>query len=76
MPIFEYRCSECGTDSEVFVRGQETPVCSACSGTRLEKLMSAPAGHVAGGDRGLPVMGSCPPSNAPPCMPGCCRIPQ
>ncbi|WP_437224095.1 FmdB family zinc ribbon protein [Planctomicrobium sp. SH661] len=77
MPIFEYHCPECGTDCEVFIRGGESPACPTCSSTQLEKLMSAPAGHVAGGSRSLPMLGSsCPPSSAPPCHPGCCRIPQ
>jgi len=76
MPIFEYHCVECGADCELFIRGGEVPTCPACAATALEKLISAPAGHVAGGTRSLPVMGSCPPPDAPPCRPGCCRIPQ
>ncbi|MBX3103327.1 MAG: zinc ribbon domain-containing protein [Bacteroidetes bacterium] len=74
MPIFEFHCSECDAEFEELVRGAEQPHCPRCSGTKLEKLMSAPAGHVAGN---LPMAGSgCPPMDAPPCHPHCCRLPQ
>ncbi|WP_437192010.1 FmdB family zinc ribbon protein [Planctomicrobium sp. SH527] len=77
MPVFDFRCEDCGAISEVFVRGGQAPVCEQCQSERLEKMMSAPAGHVAGGARSLPVMGgSCPPMGAPPCNPHCCRLPQ
>ncbi|SFI10116.1 FmdB family zinc ribbon protein [Planctomicrobium piriforme] len=77
MPIFDFQCQDCGAESEIFVRGGQAPVCGQCQSKRVEKLMSAPAGHVAGGTRSLPVMGSsCPPSDAPPCSPRCCRLPQ
>jgi putative FmdB family regulatory protein len=75
MPTFEYYCQECQSEVEVFVRGQEVPLCPSCQSKQLEKLISAPAGRVAGGS--LPMMGeSCPPSDAPPCNPHCCRLPQ
>ncbi|WP_145199587.1 FmdB family zinc ribbon protein [Thalassoglobus polymorphus] len=74
MPTFEYHCQKCEQEVEVFVRGQEKPVCPSCQSQKLEKLISAPAGRVSGGS--LPVMGeACPPSDAPPCNPNCCRLP-
>ncbi|MCA9090794.1 MAG: zinc ribbon domain-containing protein [Planctomycetaceae bacterium] len=74
MPIFEYRCSDCGAEFEELVRAGEQPPCPRCASKKLEKLMSAPAGHVAGT---LPIMGpGCPPVDAPPCSPSCCRLPQ
>ncbi|WP_437204352.1 FmdB family zinc ribbon protein [Planctomicrobium sp. SH664] len=76
MPIYEYRCTQCGSESEIFVRAQASPECPNCSSQKLEKLMSAPAGHVAG-NRSLPISGgACPPMNAPLCHPNCCRAPQ
>ena len=38
----------------------------------LEKLISAHAAHVGGG---LSMTSACPPSDAPPCSPTCCRLP-
>jgi putative FmdB family regulatory protein len=43
MPIYEYRCRDCGGQVEVLVRsGSEAPRCPSCGGTALEKLLSAP----------------------------------
>lgn len=72
MPLFEYRCQSCDQEFELLVRSGEQPACPDCQGTKLEKLISAHAAHVGGG---LPLMSSCPPSNAPPCSPTCCRLP-
>ncbi|MBI5252058.1 MAG: zinc ribbon domain-containing protein [Desulfomonile tiedjei] len=46
MPIHEYRCSDCGGVSELLVgigRNSDQLVCASCGGSRLEKLISAPA---------------------------------
>ncbi len=40
MPLFEYRCRECGKRFEEFVLGNAKPRCPACQGGRLEKLLS------------------------------------
>lgn len=75
MPIFEFRCRECGGQFELLVRGQERATCPSCSSTGLDRLMSAAAGHVAG-SRSLPIAApGCPPAGAAPCGPGCCRLP-
>jgi len=67
MPIYEYRCCDCGTTSEFLVlRGSEAPRCPSCSSENLEKLLSAHTtigsgrstpGEPAGGCCGSP--GSC-----------------
>lgn len=49
MPIYEYRCKECGRVSEFLVgvvAQDEDIVCQHCGSTNLEKLMSAPFGFV------------------------------
>ena len=41
MPIYDFKCLECGKVSELFVRGAEqVPRCPDCGGN-LEKLMSS-----------------------------------
>ena len=54
MPIFEYKCSGCGTVSEIFtnIARQSDPLaCKSCGGTSLEKLLStASIGTDATGD--------------------------
>ena len=59
MPLYEYHCPKCDANIELLIRNaQEKPTCPNCGGTRLEKLLSVPAGHVAGGSSSLPQMQS------------------
>jgi putative FmdB family regulatory protein len=74
MPIFEYLCPACEHAFEELVRNNETVPCPKCGHREPQKLMSATAGHVQATGR-LPLQSSCPPSNAPPCSPRCCRLP-
>ena len=43
MPIYDFKCRECGEVSEVFVRNMESPDirCPACGGRSMEKLISS-----------------------------------
>jgi putative FmdB family regulatory protein len=43
MPIYDYRCNECGKISEILVRNLdgETIRCPGCGSDKLEKLVSA-----------------------------------
>ena len=43
MPIYEYRCSGCGSEFEQLIRTGDTPACPSCKGQTLERLLS----HVA-----------------------------
>lgn len=72
MPLFEYRCHACDLDFELLVRASEQPECPTCHSRKLEKMISAPVARSGGT---LPMMSSCPPSDAPPCSPTCCRLP-
>jgi putative FmdB family regulatory protein len=41
MPIFEYRCRECGARFEKIVRSdRDTVICERCAGSKLERLLS------------------------------------
>ena len=42
MPIFEYRCTDCGDAFEAFVTSERAPECPACHGAKLVKLLSSP----------------------------------
>lgn len=73
MPLFEYRCAACEHEFELLVRNGETPACPECASVQIEKLLSAHAAHRTGSGR-LPIAGRCPPADAPPCSPYCCRL--
>jgi putative FmdB family regulatory protein len=51
MPIYEYACSKCGQQKEVFHRMSESPVieCEHCEGEHLQKLISAAGFRLKGG---------------------------
>jgi putative FmdB family regulatory protein len=42
MPIYEYRCRDCGTSFEVLVRGGNVISCPHCGSSSLTRLLSAP----------------------------------
>ncbi len=51
MPLYEYRCRDCGTCLEVLQRlgdGPEGLLCTRCGGSRLERQFSTFAAHGGG----------------------------
>lgn len=40
MPIYEYRCSGCGTEFEKLVRSGDRPECPSCHSPKLDKKLS------------------------------------
>ena len=40
MPIYEYKCRDCGKKFEKLVRGREKVTCPKCGKGRLDKLFS------------------------------------
>ena len=48
MPIYEYRCHDCGEVSEVITRGISSPVkavCGECGSKKVERLVSRIIAH-------------------------------
>ena len=76
MPIYEFRCTDCGQVAEVLVRTsleKETPACPECGSRQLERLISAPnipketaSGSLRCG-RDTTCCGSSTPCERPPC---------
>jgi putative FmdB family regulatory protein len=53
MPIYEYKCADCGKLTSVFTRSVSAPVkaqCRGCGGKKLERALSKFAVHRAEGD--------------------------
>jgi putative FmdB family regulatory protein len=51
MPIYEYRCPDCGHQFENMQKFSDPPVtvCPSCGAENVKKLISAPAFHLKGG---------------------------
>ena len=50
MPIYAYRCRDCGKEFSTLVMSGETPVCDACASVDLEQQLSLIAAPNKGGD--------------------------
>lgn len=50
MPIYEYRCEECGAEKEILQRLTDAPltVCPECGKPAMKKLVSAAGFHLKG----------------------------
>ncbi|HEV2425522.1 MAG TPA: zinc ribbon domain-containing protein [Terriglobia bacterium] len=58
MPIFEYRCRDCGAEFEKIVRSDADPVvCEKCRSRRLERLLSV---FAVSGPQAVTESGPCP----------------
>ncbi len=66
MPIFEYRCEDCGEVSEFIIMGKNEPLaCKKCGSGKLAKMLSA---HN--------VASSSTDKVSPPPAAGCCGNPH
>lgn len=70
MPIFEYRCSDCGTKFEKLMRSSaaEGPECPSCGERHVTKELSTFSAHAAGASKPATMAGGCPA--------GMCRTPD
>ncbi len=73
MPIYEYRCDECGREFEALVRGERTPQCPGCASARLSRKLSVFATAQGGSEPAMAAMGPCG-SCGHPDGPGACRF--
>jgi putative FmdB family regulatory protein len=64
MPIFEYRCEDCGTKFEKLIRpSSDAPACPSCGQSHLRQELSTFAAHSSVASKSAP---------APSCAPGGC----
>jgi len=72
MPIYEYRCLECGATFEKIVSlNTHSMDCEKCNSSRVEKLFSAFAVQAGGSESFETPSGGCGTCGAP--RPGMCR---
>ncbi len=68
MPIYDYRCNECGSTYDIFHKVREVAedvVCPSCGSTKHTRLISAPSFSMNG-------KSSHASNEAPPCADGSC----
>ncbi|MBN2206062.1 MAG: zinc ribbon domain-containing protein [Candidatus Aminicenantes bacterium] len=75
MPLYEYKCRDCGAVTEFLIRGGGAgfaPSCSRCRSANMDKLVSAPAGVRIGTSpaMGATCCGRDERCAAPPCSSG------
>jgi putative FmdB family regulatory protein len=71
MPLFDFRCKNCGAEFEALVLGSDRPCCPECGKNDLEKLMSTFA--VGGkGERDANTSGGSKSSGCAGCAGGSC----
>jgi putative FmdB family regulatory protein len=75
MPIYEYKCQECGQVVEVFVRSAHSKIdlsCANCKSTNLQKIFSTPSMVNIGNSstKGLTCCGQTERCETPPCSDG------
>ncbi len=67
MALFEYKCNDCRKISEILVfTNDETPECTHCGSTNLEKLLSTFAVSMSHNSSSGPMPG-CPPEGCSSC---------
>jgi putative FmdB family regulatory protein len=72
VPIYDFRCLECGKVSEIFIRGSDqVACCSDCGSIKLERLVSSAytvkAGNQSSGSTCCGLTERC---ETPPCSTG------
>ncbi len=61
MPIFEYRCDDCGSQFEKLVRNGKAEVdCPKCGQAHVTQQLSVFAAHANGKPQAAPMQGGCP----------------
>ena len=71
MPIYEYVCTDCSSEFELLVRGDEKSNCPKCESPKLEKQFSVTASpQSANGSLPIASPASCA---APKCCGGGCQ---
>ncbi len=77
MPIYEYKCENCGKVIEIFQKTiAEKPTCPNCGSSELQKLLSSPGAVMMGGSTpaGTTCCGRTERCDTPPCSTeGICR---
>ncbi|MDD3886502.1 MAG: zinc ribbon domain-containing protein [Victivallaceae bacterium] len=72
MPIYRYKCKNCGTASEILVPNFDaTPVCPQCGAAALEKLPSLIGGVLNSGPASCSARHDCPSAGGVGCGCGC-----
>lgn len=72
MPIFDYLCNDCHTQSEILVTGaNDEPVCASCGSKNIKKMMSKPSSFSGPSTSRFPGLGDTSCCGSKPSEAGC-----
>ena len=72
MPIFDFLCTDCGSEVEILMTSSEdVPICSNCGNKKLEKKISVPSSFSGNASSGFPGAGDTCCCGSNPSSSGC-----
>lgn len=58
MPLYEFKCEDCGEQNEILILGtQDDPACKSCGSTNMTKQISAHSSMSGPGKNSMPGIG-------------------
>jgi putative FmdB family regulatory protein len=73
MPIYNYRCTACGSEFEQLVRSDTKVACPECRGRKVDRLMSLTARPASTGRASGPDLSRLGPPSGGGCCGGSCH---
>ncbi|NLA76176.1 MAG: zinc ribbon domain-containing protein [Deltaproteobacteria bacterium] len=72
MTIYDYFCTECGSEMEILMtRSDDLPVCTRCGSKKLNKRISTPSSFSGNASSGFPGAGDTSCCGSSPSQAGC-----
>ena len=72
MPLYDFKCRDCGMESEILiVFSDEEPACDDCGSKNLDKMMTTPSSYSGNTSAGFPGSGDTGCCGSNPSDAGC-----
>jgi len=72
MPLYDFKCRDCGMESEVLIAlSEDVPKCDGCGSRNLDKMMSVTSSFSGNASAGFPGIGDTGCCGSEPSKAGC-----